>query len=65
MYIIILAHWNSLSGFGNCFLEHEADAGDSCLDVCGECYGTDKKNAREQAMINVILKKLTSQSLCC
>ena len=37
-------------------LEREADAGDSCLDVCGECYGTNKERAREQAMINAILR---------
>ena len=50
-----------LAGFCIPSSTQEREAEGKCIDVCGECSATKEKKAREQAMINTVLKILLSQ----
>ena len=42
-------------------LEHKAAAEGTCIDVCAQCSAVRERQAKEQAMINAIIKMLLSQ----
>ena len=51
----------NLAGFCIPSSIQEREAEGKCIDVYGECSATKEKKAREQAMINTVLKILLSQ----